>query len=158
MTPSLLRLRLATTLALAGLMLSASCQAAGATRATRPGPEGVAFFETKVRPVLAEQCFKCHGEKKQRGGLRLDSRAGLLTGGDQGPAIVPGQPERSLLVKAIRYTDEHLQMPPKKKLAREQVAALTTWVKMGAPWPGAEATVAAPKRGGFHISDRDRAH
>ena len=73
------------------------------------------FFENKIRPVLAEQCLKCHSEgegRKVKGGLRLDSRAALLKGGESGPAIIPGDPEKSLIIKVIRYQDD-LQMPPK---------------------------------------------
>jgi hypothetical protein len=92
------------------------------------------FFEKRVRPVLIEHCVRCHGPKKQRGGLRLDSRAALRKGGDNGPVVKPGAPEKSLLVEAIRRTGE-LKMPPKTPLAPEMVEALTTWVKTGAPWP-----------------------
>src|SRR4051794_16133509 len=109
-----------------------------AAKSSAPSPEAVQFFEAKVRPVLVENCFSCHGEKKQRGGLRLDSRSAILEGGDQGPAVVPGEPEKSLLVKAIGHEDKDLKMPPNKKLAKEQVADLTRWVKLGAPWPGAD--------------------
>src|SRR5262249_46542465 len=98
-------------------------------------PEGVEFFEEKVRPVLVEHCSKCHGGEKVRGNLRLDSRASLLKGGDSGPAIVPGHPEKSRLLKAVSYTDEVLRMPPKGKLADGVLADLTAWIKMGAPWP-----------------------
>jgi hypothetical protein len=95
------------------------------------------FFETRVRPVLANNCFRCHGPKVQKSSLRLDSRADLLEGGDQGPAVVPGKPEKSLLIQAIRQLGD-LKMPPKKKLSPQQIADLTLWVKMGAPWPAAE--------------------
>src|SRR5688500_6457834 len=75
------------------------------------------FFEKKVRPILVERCLECHSaEKKIKGGLALDSRAGWEAGGDAGPAIVPGKPDESLLVKAVRYTDPDLQMPEKRKL------------------------------------------
>jgi hypothetical protein len=112
-----------------------------------------------VRPVLAERCFKCHGEAKQKGGLRLDSAASLLAGGDLGPVIVPGKPEQSLLVKAISHADPELKMPPSKKLPQPQIADLTRWVQMGAPWPGANVpTSPTTRRGPFQISDRDRAH
>jgi hypothetical protein len=120
-------------------------------------PAAVQFFETKVRPVLVENCFKCHSDKKQRGGLRVDSLAAILQGGDQGPALVPGAPEKSLLIKAIRHEDKDLKMPPENKLAKEQVADLMQWVKMGAPWPSADKPAAALK-GEFQISDKDRAH
>ncbi len=100
--------------------------------------EGLELFEKKVQPLLVENCFKCHSHDadKIKGGLVLDSREGALKGGETSPAIVPGKPEESLLIKAIRYTDPDLQMPPKnKKLTAEQIEILTTWVKLGAPWP-----------------------
>jgi hypothetical protein len=130
----------------------------GAENPHPPSPEAAAFFETKIRPVLIENCFQCHSDKKQRGGLRLDSRAAILRGGDTGPAIVPAQPEKSLLIQAISQEGD-LKMPPSKKLRAQQVADLTHWVKMGAPWPGAEkGGVAVPPRGEFQISEKDRAH
>jgi hypothetical protein len=99
------------------------------------------FFESKVRPVLVERCFKCHSEKseKLKGGLKLDSRAGMLKGGDNGPSIVPGEPAKSRLVEAINYHNVDLQMPPKGKLPDGQIGDLTAWVKRGAPWPAGEA-------------------
>src|SRR3954453_11733269 len=80
------------------------------------GDDPEATFETKIRPVLAGTCFACHGGKKTGGGLRVDSRAALLEGGDRGPAIVPGMPEMSLLISALRHDDPELTMPPGKKL------------------------------------------
>jgi mono/diheme cytochrome c family protein len=122
-------------------------------------PEPAAFFETKVRPVLADHCFKCHGPDKQRGSLRLDSRAALLKGGDQGPAVVAGEPERSLLVKAVRHEDDDLKMPPTKKLSQRQIDDLVQWVRMGVPWPGSDAAAPPPRTGGeFQVTDKDRAH
>ncbi|GAC1470324.1 MAG: hypothetical protein NVSMB9_15310 [Isosphaeraceae bacterium] len=121
--------------------------------------EQLRFFEAKVRPVLVDNCWKCHGPEKQKAGLRLDSRAGVLGGGEQGPAIVPGKPAESLLVKAVEHVDDALKMPPTKKLRPEQVADLTRWVTMGAPWPGDE--VVAPssiRKAGYQITDKDRAH
>jgi hypothetical protein len=100
-------------------------------------PQAVEFFEKQIRPVLVAKCQSCHGPKRQQGGLRLDSRAALLKGSDNGPAIVPGDPEKSSLIRAIRYADE-IQMPPKGKLPDEVIAHLTDWVKMGAPWPETE--------------------
>jgi hypothetical protein len=95
------------------------------------------FFENKIRPVLADNCYKCHSTtaEKVRGGLLLDSREATLRGGDTGPAVVPGYPEKSLLIQAVRYADADLQMPPKKQLGDEQIADLEKWVKMGAPDP-----------------------
>src|SRR6516225_9166041 len=85
--------------------------------AAAPDPAGVDFFEKRIRPVLVEYCYKCHSgqAKSVKGGLRLDSRDGLLKGGDTGPALVPGNPEKSRLVEAINYKNVDLQMPPKGK-------------------------------------------
>src|SRR5947209_15584925 len=108
-----------------------------------PSPEGFELFEKKVQPILVENCYKCHSHDadKIKGGLLLDSQEAALKGGDTGPALVPGKPEESLLIKAIRYTDPDLQMPPKgKKLSDEQIAAVTEWVKLGAPRPAPVAT------------------
>jgi hypothetical protein len=97
---------------------------------------GEDFFEAKVQPILAERCFDCHShDKKIKGGLVLDSRSGWEKGGDTGPALVPGKPDDSLLIKAIRYTDPDLSMPPKKRLSTEEIAVLTEWVNRGAPDP-----------------------
>ncbi len=107
-------------------------------------PAQTQFFENKIRPMLSDACYKCHSQQseKVKGGLFLDTRDGLLKGGESGPAIVPGNPDKSLLIKAVRYADADLQMPPKgKKLSDQQIANLETWVKMGAPDPR-EATVA----------------
>ena len=96
------------------------------------------FFESKVRPILEKSCFKCHSTHADsaRGGLLLDTREGVLAGGNTGPALVPGKPDESLLVQAIRYKDEDLQMPPKgEKLSDEHIATLTEWVRRGAPDP-----------------------
>jgi cytochrome c553 len=110
-------------------------------RAEGEGPDAarVEFFEAKVRPVLANHCFECHGPKKQKGGLRLDSIEAIRKGGDSGPAIEPGNPENSLLIEAIGYRDDALvQMPPSGKLDEADIDALTDWVKMGAPWPASQ--------------------
>ena len=109
-------------------------------------PSGIEFFETKIRPILSDDCYKCHSRQseKVKGGLLLDTRDGLLKGGDTGPAVVPGEPDKSLLIKAVRYADENLQMPPKgKKLSPEKIAALEAWVKMGAPDPRTNETSVA---------------
>jgi hypothetical protein len=97
-------------------------------------PQAIEFFEKRVRPVLAEKCQSCHGAKRQQAGLRLDSRAALLKGSDSGPVLVPGDPAKSALVKAIHY-DGDVLMPPKGKLPEAVIADLAAWVKMGAPWP-----------------------
>jgi hypothetical protein len=93
------------------------------------------FFEKHVRPVLVESCVNCHGAQKQSSGLRLDSRAALLEGGVNGPAVVPGEPDQSLLIQAVRQTHHDIKMPPKGKLAEDQAEALAAWVQMGASWP-----------------------
>jgi hypothetical protein len=100
-------------------------------------PSQLDFFESKIRPVLADSCYKCHSTlaEKVKGGLLLDSREALLKGGDSGPVIVAGDPDASLLIKAVRYTDPDLQMPKDKKLPDDQIADLEAWVKMGAPDP-----------------------
>ena len=118
-------------------------------------PENLAFFESKVRPLLIERCYECHGEKKQKGGLRLDSRAGWQMGGDTGPALLPGQPHESLIIKAVRQLDPDLQMPPKTKLAESEIETLVTWVKMGAPDP---RTGAVAKRSAGLSLEEGRKH
>jgi mono/diheme cytochrome c family protein len=108
-----------------------------AAPAVEAPPEAIEFFETKIRPLFVEHCYACHSaSEKIKGGLRLDAPTTLLKGGDSGPALFPGKPDDSLLIKAVRYADEDLQMPPNdKKLAAEQIALLEAWVKMGAPVP-----------------------
>ncbi len=96
--------------------------------------ETAKFFETRVRPVLAQHCFACHGEKAQKGGLRLDTAAGFFKGGDTGSLVTPGDPEKSLLLHAVRY-DGPVKMPPHGKLSPRQIEDLAAWVKLGAPWP-----------------------
>jgi hypothetical protein len=116
--------------------------AASAARAADPTPEQLAFFESKIRPVLSEKCYKCHSieQSKAKGGLVLDTKEGLLKGGDSGPGVKPGNVDGSLLIKAILYTDSDLQMPPKgEKLSDQEIANLTSWVKMGAPDPRLKA-------------------
>ncbi|MDA7888761.1 DUF1549 domain-containing protein, partial [Akkermansiaceae bacterium] len=95
------------------------------------------FFAGKVEPLLQKHCFKCHSHDagKMKGGLTLDSQSGWATGGDSGPAIIPGNPDESLLIKAIRYEDSDFEMPPKKQLAPDEIAVLVEWVQRGAPDP-----------------------
>jgi len=112
----------------------APAQDTAEARAKPPTAQEIEFFETNVRPVLFEKCFSCHSEKSQQGELRLDGRAAILKGGGNGAAIVLGDPDKSLLIKAVRYTSA-LKMPPTGKLKPVEIAALTDWVKMGAPWP-----------------------
>jgi hypothetical protein len=89
-------------------------------------PDGISFFERKIRPVLVKECYSCHSSQAKRikGGLRLDSRGGLLKGGDSGPALVPGKPDESRLLNALRY--DGIEMPPRSKLPDEVIADLTS--------------------------------
>ena len=116
----------------------------------------VEFFEKRVRPVLAKNCHQCHSTdaKKLKAGLYLDTRSGLLTGGESGPAIVPGKPEASRLVRAVEYHDIHLQMPPRKKLEPQQIVDLKEWIRNGAVWPGSEGETKRVARGGFDVMKR----
>ena len=151
-----------TGLPLGGCMLIAALASGVAAPAPGVPPDaaGVEFFEQKVRPVLIEHCYKCHSREsgeKPKGGLALDTRDGGLKGGDTGPAVVPGNLEKSLLIRAVRYTDEALQMPPKnKRLSIGQIADLETWVRMGAPDPRTDT----PGKGGAVLTDpaKVRAH
>ena len=111
------------------------------------------FFESKIRPVLATHCFECHGHK-DKGGLTLDSREAILQGGDSGPAIVPGKPEKSLLMTAVQHADPELEMPPKKKLPPEAIADLSQWIRAGAVWPEGKALGFATGE----ITDEQRKH
>jgi len=108
--------------------------------------EDLAFFQEKIRPLLSGHCFECHSHsaKKLKGGLFLDNRSGVLQGGDSGPAIVPGQPEQSRLVEAVRYQNPDLRMPPKTKLEDFEIALLEDWVKRGVPWPEESLVANAP--------------
>ncbi len=136
--------------------------------AAKPAPKFVAekpitseqakFFETKIRPVLIAKCAQCHASdsKKIKGGLLVDTREGLLKGGDTGPAIVPGDLEESLLITAVRYKDEALQMPPKTRLPDAVVADFEAWVKMGAPDPRSSKK-AAPATDSAKAVDREQA-
>src|SRR5262245_58642331 len=105
------------------------------------------FFEKKIRPEISEHCLECHSteRRKMKGGLALDTADAVRKGGDGGPVIVPGNPDESRLIQAIRYKDESLQMPPKERLTTAQVADLETWIRMGAPDPRAESPVLKPQ-------------
>src|SRR5262245_51399120 len=115
--------------------------------------EDFALFENRIRPLFIEQCYECHSAtaKKLKGGLRLDSRDDLLKGGDSGPAIIPGDPERSLLIKAVRHADKDLAMPRgpggSRKLPEIAIADLVRWVKLGAPYPDTKGAEAPPTKG-----------
>ena len=110
--------------------------------AAAPSADAITFFESKIRPILVDNCYDCHAaDTDQKGSLLLDTKAGVLKGGDTGPALVAGDPSKSLIIQAIKYESDHLKMPPDGKLADDQIAALEEWVKMGAadPRDGARA-------------------
>lgn len=111
-----------------------------------PSLQQIEFFEKKIRPVLVERCQMCHGSQAAtvQGGLRLDTREGLRKGGNSGAAIVPGEPDKSLLIHALRYQNKALQMPPGERLSAAQVSDFENWVKMGAPDPREDATQTKP--------------
>ncbi len=134
-----------------------SCAFAAAT--AEPTKEQAEFFEGKIRPILAENCYKCHSVEKgkAKGELTLDTREGLLKGGENGKVVVPGDPEKSPLVTAVTYLDKDLQMPPKgEKLSGAQITLLTQWVKMGAPDPRKDDAATKAKLSG--LTDRARHH
>jgi hypothetical protein len=119
------------------------------------------FFAAKIQPLLEQRCYECHshGAKKLKAGLFLDSRSGVLQGGDSGPALVAGEPDKSLLIKAVRYEDVGLQMPPKTKLAEAEISLLEDWVKRGAPWPAEKLVGEGTKSGNeFNLEERRRNH
>lgn len=117
-------------------------------------PEQIRFFETEIRPLLVANCHKCHGPIEQKGKLRLDSLAGAVAGGESGAAIVPGKPTESLLIDAVNHGSR--EMPPDGKLTDEQIAALTRWIELGAPWPGSDPTASPVQRGPRELTDADR--
>ena len=108
--------------------------------------EDLEFFEKKIRPILVNRCYECHGPEKQKGGLRLDSREAIVKGGQSGAAIIPGKPQESLLIKGIQRTDLDFQMPPKKSLPALEIAWLTEWVERGGAVPEERAAVRETKR------------
>ncbi|MCG8653398.1 MAG: PSD1 and planctomycete cytochrome C domain-containing protein [Pirellulales bacterium] len=121
-------------------------------------PEQLEFFEKKVRPLLAEHCYSCHSNKskKLQASLKVDSRAGLLRGGDSGEAIVPGDPDASLFMEAVRY--ESYEMPPKGKLSADDIETFRRWVELGAPWPEEEEPAGGEAPPEFDIQRRKTEH
>src|ERR1051325_7992036 len=111
--------------------------ALGAIVSSRAETDDITFFREKIQPILEQRCFECHSHKsgKMKGGLTLDSRSGWESGGEQGAVIVRGEPDKSLLIKAIRRTDPDFKMPPKTPLPQNEVSLLEEWVKRGAPDP-----------------------
>lgn len=104
----------------------------------------IEFFEKEIRPLLVTKCYECHSGAEANGGLRLDAKDFVIKGGDSGPALAPGEPDKSLLIEAVRYKNTDLQMPPKSPLSAAEIALLEKWVGMGAPDPRNEATSIVP--------------
>ncbi len=129
-------------------------------RAGESSPEAVELFEKKIRPVLVQHCYRCHSEKseKLKGGLRVDGRGLLLKGGDSGPALVAGQPEKSKLIEALTYKNPDLEMPPKGKLPDAVIADFVHWVRLDAPWPNDGETIQGTKPDRVDIEKRKREH
>ncbi len=146
--------------ALPRIIVLAAALVAGAGRAVAAEEGGVDASPAAIQLLLARRCGKCHDDATAKGGLSLASAAGLLAGGDSGPTIVPGKPEESLLLAAVGYADDRVQMPPDGKLSAAEIKSLGEWVTQGAPWPadgvpaGAPVARPAPRR----ITDADRAH
>lgn len=129
-----------------------------------PAPSQVEFFEKQVRPILANNCYKCHSSQseKLKGGLRLDSADGVKKGGETGPVIVGGAPEKSRLIEAVRYENPDLQMPPKAKLAPAEIEILAQWIRQGAVWPSPSSDIvqSAPQKpvNNFDLEKRKSEH
>jgi hypothetical protein len=144
----------------AALLVGLAMASALASRAPADDPQPTAadveFFEKQVRPLLVARCHECHSGAEPKGSLRLDSRAGVLAGGDTGPAVVPGKADESLLVDAVRY-GELYKMPPKSQLPEAEIAVLIQWVERGAPWGAETADAAAPAVKEFDLEAR-KAH
>jgi len=121
-------------------------QIAADDRKSRPATDGIRFFETHIRPLLAESCYECHGKEKQESSLRLDTWEGLRRGGRSGAVVSSGQPAQSLLLTAVRYADPDLQMPPEQRLTKQQIAKLEQWIRLGVPHPDAADIPVAVKK------------
>ncbi|HND52024.1 MAG TPA: hypothetical protein PLV92_06500, partial [Pirellulaceae bacterium] len=127
----------------------------------KPNEADIAHFEKAIRPVLVAHCYECHSAEaaakgKLQAGLQLDTKQGVLTGGESGPAIVPGDSKKSLLIRALKY--ESYEMPPTGKLPASVVADFVKWVDSGAADPRETAAAPTPRRTAFQITDADRAH
>lgn len=122
---------------IAAILVTLICAVAGDnSTADEAAPQ---FFENRIRPLLAESCLKCHGPEKQWAGLRLDSRDAILAGGESGPAVIPGDPDGSLLIRAVRHADDVPKMPEEGQLSESQIRDLEAWVKSGAFFPNSDS-------------------
>ena len=125
------------------------------TFASADSPE--AFFEKEVKPILTTHCLKCHGaEEKIKGGLKLTSRESILKGGDTGPAFDAKTPTESLILKAVKYKDEALQMPPKAKLDDKEIAIIEKWLLTGLAMPETKAVAAENKPKGGVVNEETK--
>ncbi len=140
------------------MVMAVICWNAGRPAFGQTAAANAEFFEKSIRPILVENCARCHSasSKPPGGGLRLDSRAGMQHGGKRGPLLPLGSPENSLLLRAIRYSDPALQMPPTGKLSAEQIGLLTEWMQRGAPWPAASPVAPASAIQPFDLKVRAR--
>ena len=118
-------------------------KSASVSSSTATGSEVADYFESNVRPLLAAHCQKCHGANKHESGLRLDRRDGFLHGGEDGPVVVPGDAQKSLLIQAVQQTGD-IKMPPESKLSEPEIAMLTEWVNHGAAWPEEKSVSEVP--------------
>lgn len=155
------KLRTRGSLGLLSLLVIAITVLVAGDAAANPTDSGLAFFENSIRPVLVKHCYECHSadaaaKGKLQASLSLDSKQGLLTGGESGPAIVPGDIEQSLLIRALKY--ESYEMPPSGRLPTGVIADFVKWVEMGAPDPRDAAAAPTPRRAAFQITAEDRRH
>ena len=147
---------LATTLCLTFPLLSRGTDDGGFASFSQ---SDLSFFEKKIRPLLVERCHTCHSKKADtiEAGLRLDSRQAMIAGGETGPAIVPGNPEKSLLIESIHYGGTY-EMPPDSKLPEEEINLLSQWIKLGAPWPAEAADAEVDVTEHFSLQQRKKDH
>ncbi|OYV81132.1 MAG: hypothetical protein B7Z73_18440, partial [Planctomycetia bacterium 21-64-5] len=139
---------------LAALILFAAAPAVSAGDRPAGNEAGSEFFERKIRPLLVQHCYACHGRGRKKGGLSLESREAMLAGGESGTAVALGKPDESLLIEAVEYAGD-VQMPPSGKLAAEEIDALRQWLAVGAPWPAGPADAASMRSDGT-ITEADR--
>ena len=132
-------------------IVALACPRLSRTNEVDQDADSASQFEKQIRPVLATQCLKCHGEDKQEGNLRLDSLDAMLEGGDSGPAVVQGKPEESLVMEALRY--ESFEMPPTGQLPEKDIQQFKTWIAHGAGWPSHAALIRPAAR---QFTDADR--
>ncbi len=140
------------------LLCFAARSAAEDTPAIKITTQQTEYFEAKVRPLLLAKCTPCHGDKAQQGSLRLDSLSASIKGGNRGAALIPGDPDKSLMCQVINY-DGAVKMPPSGKMKPDEIETIRNWIKMGAPWPGAKVSaeaVKAAKSGEYVVSDTQK--